>query len=633
MGQALTRSLGGVHVPYIDDSSSVAVGRSATRDSSASLWSLIAPFDPSSLPFTRLYLWPYLSDSDGVNAMCVNKSTVMHFGDFPILHRTFTLRDEPHAFPTGHVPTTSSMPDLPPWTARCFPCVTVLSTVSYSRFRRLCHHLTHLIRLEFDRQPIIECIDGMLPSSLLSLTITYNAPYPITRHTLPPHLTHLHLREGQRDRTGRLISAVDTVPWTAGALPMSLLHLTLEADWPLSAGVLPPSLLSLHLLRYNRPLEPGSLPPNLVELRCGLSFNHPLSAGVIPPSLLRLHLESGRYDHSLVDAFSVDCHLTTLVITSALSQPLTPRTLPPSLTELDVSGRWDQPLDGLLPSSLIHLHLPHRWSQPLTTTSLASAPLLQTLDLGDTLFNHRLPVGVLHDSLTELTLPRWYSRSLVVGSLPTSLRRLTLGSGRRRALTPGVLPPHLQYLLLADSFDHPLHAGVLPTSLVELHIHSSVFNQPLSSALSPCSSLTVLDLRAASAFNQPFQPGVLPSTLTTLDLSGTLWNHPLTAGVLPSSLLTLHLSRAHTTALVSASFTSCPQLQVLSLEVSGDFDQCIGVGVLPSGLLELALPRAYRQPVSVSALPVSVLRLRVPAGLLRPEDSRARFGTLTVECY
>ena len=90
---------------------------------------------------------------------------------------------------------------------------------------------------------------------------------------------------------------------------------------------------------------------------------------------------------------------------------------------------------------------------------------------------------------------------------------------------------------------------------------------------------------------------------------------------------------AHTTALVSASFTSCPQLQVLSLEVSGDFDQCIGVGVLPSGLVELALPRAYRQPVSVSALPVSVLRLRVPAGLLRPEDSRARSGTLTVEGY
>jgi hypothetical protein len=205
---------------------------------SLSIWSVIAPFDSSSLHFVRLRVWPLLSDADGVRASCVNRASLRHYSEFPILRTTFAIpheqadiavpittapdhyiRTELHGNEMHYIlaeaeqspliggfdattrvvvrlapddtPQTPSLPLLPTGRCRCFPCVTRLGSSRWASVLSFLPRLQHLRHLELDG-PVNSCIDGLLPSTLESLHIHY-CYLPLTDRTFPPGLVELHL--------------------------------------------------------------------------------------------------------------------------------------------------------------------------------------------------------------------------------------------------------------------------------------------------------------------------------------------------------------------------------------------------------------------------------------------------------
>jgi hypothetical protein len=107
-------------------------------------------------------------------------------------------------------------------------------------------------------------VEGVLPSSLTSLTFAKYFNQQLVKGVLPSSLTQLRL--GWKFNQ----------PLVVGVFPPSLTHLTFDND-------------------FNQQLVEGVLPASLTHLTLGEKFNQQLVGGVLPSSLTHLNFGARRY--------------------------------------------------------------------------------------------------------------------------------------------------------------------------------------------------------------------------------------------------------------------------------------------------------------------------------------------------
>ena len=388
-----------------DAATAAAASASSSSPSSASpsLWSQVAPFDleDAGLPFCRLHLWPLLDDAAVVAACTVNRATLRWYSSVPIVSRAFDL------CPELPKPVGLHRPLLPLHHRHCWPAVTTLICFTWQTLAPQLPRLQQLRHLHLF-QPVSECIDGLLPRSLLSLYLDYGYA-PLSSTTFPPSLTELHLR-GQPSSPSVLLVVPQPV-LVPGCLPPSLVSLHYDANAVIQCGALPPSLRLLHLGQTRVAdaigLERGCLPASLTELRwwrTGAGLLHWLEDGRLPASLLTLQLPA---QHMPLERFPADVMQLVDMEQAYFTEPMHGASLPRSLTELDLSQahKWDQSLDGVLPPALRILRLGVAFTRPLTAATFSSCPLLHTLDMSAVSEPTPFALGALPASLTDLRYP------------------------------------------------------------------------------------------------------------------------------------------------------------------------------------------------------------------------------------
>ena len=188
--------------------------------------------------------------------------------------------------------------------------------------------------------------DNPLPASLRTLYLHWTAPDMLTEETKHADLMTMLTRPVWRS----------LLPWVK--------------DNPLPAGVLPPSLTSLHLHHDlgTRAIAAGVLPVGLRKLTIK-KWELPLSHIAPPASLTELDI--------------------MLLANSRLPA------LPPQLEALCIGGPFNWPLTGVLPSSLRVLRLRGSFNQPFNAHLFASIPMLEDLylnnDGGEVVIDQSLP--------------------------------------------------------------------------------------------------------------------------------------------------------------------------------------------------------------------------------------------------
>ncbi|KAK5580064.1 hypothetical protein RB653_000077 [Dictyostelium firmibasis] len=174
--------------------------------------------------------------------------------------------------------------------------------------------------------------------------------------------------------------------------------------------------------RFNQPIIDNQLPiENLKTIKFGNSFNQ-----TIEPYQLSKNLKTLGYGISYNQPIQVGLYLNTslesLKFGPRFNQQIPLKTLPTTLTYLDMYG-WTGPIiPGTFPSSLKSLKFNY-YNQPLQTSSLPSLTSLELLED----FNQPININTLPITLKYLKLGRNYSHDLS-NSLPKSLTSLDISS-------------------------------------------------------------------------------------------------------------------------------------------------------------------------------------------------------------
>ena len=442
----------------------------------------------------------------------------------------------------------------PPSLALLDVCVDTSRATDQSRLAL--PHSLHTLTLGFFPVRGSLPLSGWLPATLRTLTLhDFDAPllpgalprtleelrlhdcalhlHPLQQGSLPPALRRLTVQRTLLGPTSEQAVLPVLGPLPLGALPASLISLTLNGHVPHSfaPGALPAGLtqLDMRCCDFNQPCLPGWLPKGLRSLTLG-EFNQPLDAGLLPSSIEQLRLH-------------------------AFSQPIRV---------------------GSLPSELRHLVLEDSsFTEWEWTERQAEDGMIE--------------VGALPDGLESLKLARPMT-TLVPGQLPASLLLLELGTHFFAALPPRWLPAGLTHLVFQGGKQQPPRSAtnaedeVLPASLRSLVYGTSTYTFPALRTGDLPQSLTHLEI----GVHELTCPSPLPASLTSLSLSS---RQPLPVGVLPDGLVDLALLwYGH--ALVSGLLpSSLRRLRIGRLSV----ECALSEGALPASLSLLELSHRYKE--------------------------------------
>eukprot|EP01133_Synstelium_polycarpum_P013333 gene13333-15680_t len=323
-----------------------------------------------------------------------------------------------------------------------------------------------------------------LPKSLKSIRFGSFYNHPIAHNTLPIGLTHLSFV------CDSIYTLFDTNgcfnhPIEPGVLPPTLTHLEfgMDYDQPLQPGSLPSSLLSLSFGEfYNHSLS-NVLPSSLETLELGSNYNIPLDYGDLPASLKSLSFGIN-FNHSIDHVLPVG--LTSLKLGFRFMCELGSNALPETLKYLEVSSNYKLPLP-VLPASLVHLkaapnvilsspppNLTHYTIRnnplkPLTPSSIPTTVTHLTL-YG---YNHPIASNSLPPCLQSLVFRDGFHQPLQVDSLPNTLIHLDLDDTYNLELQPSVLPDSLTSLCVKISSPTKVFKDLtsLPPRLQHLQVY------------------------------------------------------------------------------------------------------------------------------------------------------------------
>lgn len=304
--------------------------------------------------------------------------------------------------------------------------------------------------------------------TLRSLEIGEFFERPLTLNDIPKELTTLSFANGPS------VLSFFNQPILPGVLPATLKQLFLGHSFvhPLDEKVLPSSLRELHLgYKYDLPLCQIYFPPGLATLALGDKFQHEIKYGDLPDSLLTLIIGQ-HYNHRLI----LPSKLKTLRFKPDGSFNVPLPHLPPTLTELDLGDAYTHQIPGSTALRKLsfgeHGEFNRRLQLPSTLTEL-------NLSL---MFNQPLEESLKYTRLHRLVLGNKFNHSILPGTLPMSLRELHFGRNFDTPLIPGSFPSFLEKLHFNSlaRFDHPIGLGVLPESLIELRFgQRSSFNSTI----------------------------------------------------------------------------------------------------------------------------------------------------------
>jgi hypothetical protein len=205
---------------------------------------------------------------------------------------------------------------------------------------------------------------GDLPERLTSLTFGKNfnnGRQPMGANVLPENLTSLTF--GERFSNGRQ-------PMDDNVLPKKLTSLTFGDDFddgklilhpgnPLSNSsnnFLPPEIITLNFVSFDKIMSSTFLPKTLTTLNLGNSFNQPICKKVLPESLTSLTF--GNSFNQPIGEKVLQKSLTSLTFGNSFNQPIGEKVLPKSLTSLTFGNSFNQTIGAnVLPESLISLNL------------------------------------------------------------------------------------------------------------------------------------------------------------------------------------------------------------------------------------------------------------------------------------
>ncbi|KAH0485670.1 MAG: uncharacterized protein KVP18_000910 [Porospora cf. gigantea A] len=338
--------------------------------------------------------------------------------------------------------------------------------------------------------------------------------------------------------------------------------------------------------------------PFLVELRTLEIYTpcKPIVFKRFPDSLHVIHLKGVVKLHARclppgLKCLSVDClvaletdalpaELFSLVVSELfcpLTEPLSGLTLLPlALSELHIDSSSVHMFTGL-PDTLVSLSLPDEFNESLENL-LPSC--LASLHLGD-LFNHPLEC------------------------LPSSLTILSLGIDFDQPIPPGALPPTLKCLMMGSLFGNDIGVGVLPDGLLHLTLPCLADGQLLEFPLEAVpKSIRVIDDLGAQIVTWRLDEGVLPD-LSSLILTDS-FSVSFAEARLPSSLRCLHLGSSYAERL-----TCLPNLTVLDMWFSDEWNYTIEPGTLPATLKVLRLPSSFKHRLTAGSLPGGLLHLEL----------------------
>ncbi|GAM28397.1 hypothetical protein SAMD00019534_115730, partial [Acytostelium subglobosum LB1] len=242
----------------------------------------------------------------------------------------------------------------------------------------------------------------------------------------------------------------------------------LQSD--ITPGMLPPSITSLTLDRFNRVIEPGALPHRLLSLNLGHKFDQPLSIGVLPSSITELY--HGQDQKTLLSpGIKSPSGNHVLFINDTMirfeKNMIQPSILPTSLTSLAFFKLGEGIPFGSFPDTIKSLMLCYKFNEPITPGTLP--PLLESLTFGE-MFDQKIEYGTFPGTLIELHFGQQFNRDLHPGGvrvLPNNLRTLTLGGEFNQHLYPDILPDTLTSL---ECYIKKLSSDGLPKSITWLKI-------------------------------------------------------------------------------------------------------------------------------------------------------------------
>ena len=351
-----------------------------------------------------------------------------------------------------------------------------------------------------------------------------------------------------------------------------------------------------------------------------LTLDQTLSPFTVPSSLKNLML-GGKFNQSL-EGVILPSSLQNLTFGNDFDQSLVGVILPSSLQNLTFGASFNQSLENVtLPSSLQNLTFGHDFDQSLVGVTLPSS--LQNLTFGMS-FSQSLEGVTMPNSLQNLTF-----ESLVGVTLPSSLKNLTFGHKFDQSLEGVILPSSLQNLTFGDDFDQSLVGVILPSSLQNLTFGRS-FSQSLENMTLPSS---LQNLTFGMRFNQSLERVTLPNSLQNLTF-GHSFNQSLDRVNLPSSLQNLTFGNLFNHSLEGVTLSS--RLQGLTLGFC--FDQSLEGVTLPSSLQNLTFGRSFNQSLEGVTLPSSLQKLSFGSSFSQSFESVSFPSTLESltlrrECY
>ncbi|GAM27675.1 hypothetical protein SAMD00019534_108510 [Acytostelium subglobosum LB1] len=477
---------------------------------------------------------------------------------------------------------------------------------------------------------------GVLPLSLTKLSIGDLFNQPITAGSLPPSITVLRFGE-----------SFDNVMFPAGALPTSLVSLTLRNHYLPKTMRLPPTIKYLKIHKF---IAKWCLPKYLDHLSI-IADNQFLSKKNLSLKTLSMEL----HHPSLRTTMKLYRSLEVKVVNIGTYSFNYNGKLYSIFTRMD--GDWIMVTVARGPTTEVMFHNYDRQPRPMDTLSivvirkifdLLKYEYIDTASLGLTckrLFvemhnrrQQRLKVTPKLDGLNGVVLEDpfvvlYYNKSAKIKELPSKLTHLEFGPNYDKFLPPGrlppmltslayhigeekrmptvginynrlfgshgdytylvakMLPPSITSLTLGSSFDQIIEPGLMPSSLTSLTLGNEFDSSIYQHALPP----TLTSLVFGQSFNIKISEGVLPSSLKTLTF-GDSFNQMIDFGVLPTSLTSLTFNR------------SC-------------FNHAIQPGVLPGSLGTLILASKYNQTIRRDMLPISLTSLSIIEHISNDDDS------------
>eukprot|EP00903_Cladosiphon_okamuranus_P013973 g12994.t1 len=402
--------------------------------------------------------------------------------------------------------------------------------------------------------------------------------------------------------------------------PPGLKRLRLGATWNrILSGARNTWPASLEVLEFgtgfNRPLQGGDgvgFPPGLREINLGGVFNEPL-AGVEWPSGLQELTLSEYFDQPLEfkdggGGVSFPRGLRRIVFGGRFNQEVSSTVWPEDLEVLAFGDKFNRPFvppsvesrytaaagggGGGGGGSVGRRPAPAPTPPPIPPRSFALPARLKTLVLGDD-YDQPMGGGELPDSLEKLVIGESFS---FVASVrwPAGLKRLELscrwgggggvggGGGNRAPPNWVTLPPRLEYLDVGDGFNSPLDNIAFSASLKVL-VLGAAFDHPIDH--------TGIDLLAE--INEAQSRGLRQRRPPSSNLKEALDHRP--APILPDGLEELRIGKAFNRDIETARLPN--RLKRLVFSLDSQFDRPVASVVWPAGLEELRFGNCFDQRV------------------------------------